>query len=610
MTNAITENISLIVLLPLWIFLIIMCGRFLGVYVNNFIIRFLTVFSSFLGIIITLFTLSQTEETYIWSTPFLQINNFIIPFGIYIDRISLIIALILYIISFLVQIYSVSYIKGNNKEYRFFALLNLFNFSMTGMLFSPNMFQMYVFWELVGVVSYLFIGFDYTQNAKSESSKRVFLINRIGDTALIGGIILSSYFMYSYVADKSLAALSFENMNDISPLLSVYTSTPEFLIVTGLFVIAAAVKSAQFPFYTWLQDAMEAHLPVSALLHSATMVVAGVYLIIRLLPIFTLNTFIMKIILLVGLFTAIICSVLASVETHPKKILAYSTSASLGLMFISLGLENVKAALLFLIAHAFIKSMLFLELPHKDNKISYTDLIFFIFGGLSLAGIIFAGLSTKEFLFANIKNPIVSYLFALISFLTALYITRLVFIVIKSSTLYKKINIAEVIPAAVLMILNVFFYLKLRTSVDYYISLPFYTAITGVITASIIQKTRLADKLSETPKLLEKFYNNILAKLYKNISEVCDFIDNKIFSNHKPAVFISKLLVKSMNFIEENVMNKTVSLTSDSLKEISKIDSVLQTKNIQTYNAYAFVIITCIITLVILSYKFILEYMS
>ena len=610
MINAIIDNILLITFLPLWIFLIVMCGRFLSVYVNKIILYALTLLSSFVGIVVTLLTLTKIDEAVVWSIPFIKIKKFVIPFGIHIDKLSLIIALVLFVISFLVQVFSISYMKDEKKNYRFFALLNLFNFSMAALLFSPNLFQMYVFWELVGITSYLLIGFDYTNKEKSESSKRVFLMNRIGDTALIGGIILSSYYMYSYVADKSLAGMSFENLNEISILLSVYTSSPEFYVIAALFIIAAIVKSAQFPFYTWLQDAMEAHLPVSALLHSATMVIAGVYLVIRLLPLFTLSEFVMNIILYSGLITSIICSVLASVETHPKKILAYSTSANLGLMFIALGVENVKAALLFLIAHAFIKSMLFLELPNKDNKISNAGFVLFILGGLSLAGILFAGFCTKEYLFANLHAGITVNIFIFTSFLTAFYIARLSILIYKHSEFIKNINIIEIMPITALLCLNIIFYYKLRTTIFYCISSPFYAGIAGILTALLLYKLGMLEKLNKTPRLIERFYNNCVSNIYTKMADFCNYMDNKVFANYKPIRALSATLVNVMNWIEINIMNQTVSITADALKGISKADSIMQTKNVQTYNSYALIIITCIITLVIISYKLILEYMS
>ena len=360
MADIILDNIYLILLLPLWIFLIIMSARFFAVYVNNRIIYTLTLLSSFFGVLLCSVSLIKLTSTIEQSFPFIKIGNFVLDFGLHVDKLSLIIALVLFLVSFLVQMFSVSYMKDEPKQYRYYAYLNMFNFSMAGLIFSPNLFQMYFFWELVGVMSYQLIGFDYKNSVKSEASRRVFLTNRIGDTALLGGIIFSSYRMYNYSGKLSFAALSFEDMNAITTLISAYTDTPVFYLLCILFIIGAAVKSAQFPFYTWLQDAMEAKLPVSALLHSATMVAAGAYLLIRMLPLFTLEASVLQIIAWLGILTALICSILASIETHPKKVLAYSTSANFGLMFFSIGMLNVKAALIFFVAHAFIKSMLFL----------------------------------------------------------------------------------------------------------------------------------------------------------------------------------------------------------------------------------------------------------
>ena len=326
-------------------------------------------------------------------------------------------ALLLFIISFAVQLFSISYMKNEKKNYKFFALLNLFNFSMAFLLFSPNLFQFYVFWELVSVVSYLLIGFDYKNYTKSEASRRVFLMNRFGDTALISGIIVVSYYMFSFAENYSFVTLSFEDFNAISTLLMAYSTTSAFYLICGLFIVAAAVKSAQFPFYTWLQDAMEAKAPVSALLHSATMVAAGVYLIIKMMPFFTLSSVLTNFILFLGLITAILCSILASIETQPKKVLAYSTSANLGIMFIALGVLNIKACVIFLIAHAFIKSALFLLLPSEEKMPKINFILFSLFG-LSLAGLLFAGVGIKEIIFKSIEyNLVLNYAYIIVCFI-------------------------------------------------------------------------------------------------------------------------------------------------------------------------------------------------
>lgn len=607
MADIILDNIYLILLLPLWIFLIIMSARFFAVYVNNRIIYTLTLLSSFFGVLLCSVSLIKLTSTIEQSFPFIKIGNFVLDFGLHVDKLSLIIALVLFLVSFLVQMFSVSYMKDEPKQYRYYAYLNMFNFSMAGLIFSPNLFQMYFFWELVGVMSYLLIGFDYKNSVKSEASRRVFLTNRIGDTALLGGIIFSSYLMYNYSGNLSFAALSFEDMNAITTLISAYTDTPVFYLLCILFIIGAAVKSAQFPFYTWLQDAMEAKLPVSALLHSATMVAAGAYLLIRMLPLFTLEASVLQIIAWLGILTALICSILASIETHPKKVLAYSTSANFGLMFFAIGILNVKAALIFFVAHAFIKSMLFLSIDENENFVNY---ITFLLGGLSLSGLIFSGVIAKEFLFVSINNPVFSVIYCLTAFLTAFYIMRISLIMVQNKKLVNRINLAKYAPVAVLFLLNIVFYFAVRGKVAYKVAEPFWAALAGWAAVYFLYTKNLLTKFDKTPKLLERFYNNVLAKIYEKFAIAMNFIDVKVFSNYKPLLIASKCGVKTAGWIEENIMNKSVTLTADLTKMLSKWGSKLQTKNIQSYNAYAFILVTIVVSLVIIAYKIMLNQIS
>ena len=604
----ILDNIYLILLLPLWIFLIIMSARFFAVYVNNKIIYTLTLLSSFLGVLLCSVSLLKLDNIVEQTLPFIKINNFTLECGLHIDKLSLIVALVLFLVSFFVQLFSVSYMKDEPKKYRFFAYLNMFNFSMAGLLFSPNLFQMYFFWELVGIMSYLLIGFDYKNKEKSEASRRVFLMNRVGDTALVGAIIFSSYIMFSYGGNLTFATLSFEDMNAISTILSAYTSTPLYYIICILFITGAAVKSAQFPFYTWLQDAMEAKLPVSALLHSATMVVAGAYLLIRLVPMFTLEEPLMYIISGLGILTALICSILASIETHPKKVLAYSTSANLGLIFLAVGVLNIKAALIFLIAHAFIKSMLFLSLDKCENYVNYVT---FLLGGLSLSGLIFAGVVAKEFLFVSVQNnTLLSVLYCIAAFITAFYIMRISLVMIKDKNLVNRIDTFEYLPIAFLFLLNIIFYFFIREKVSYKVAEPFWAALAGWAAVYILHTKNLLTKFSRTPRLLEKLYNNILTKIYSFIANTANFVDVKILADYRPLIWFARFDVKFVNWIEMNIMNKAVSVTCGSAKKFSEWCEKLQTKNVQSYNAYAFIIVTIVLCLVIIAYKIMINQMS
>lgn len=587
MSNLILDNLILIVMLPLWMFLIIMLGRFFSVYVNKWIIYTLTLVSSFIGSVTCAIAYFNIVNPIEWSLPFININDFVLTFGVRVDKTSLILAVLLFVISFLVQMFSVSYIKDEPKSYRFFALLNLFNFSMAFLIFSHNLFQFYVFWEIVGIVSYLLIGFDYGKEEKSVASKRVFIINRIGDTALIGAIIFVSYFMYNYSGNKQLTSLSFDDMNSISAILSAYNSGENYIAICMLFILAAMVKSAQFPFHTWLQDAMEAKLPVSALLHSATMVVAGVYLIMQIMPILSMDKHLMDCISLIGIITVIVCSIMACFESHPKRVLAYSTSANLGLMFCGLGVGNINAVLIFLVVHAIIKSGLFLSLPKDDNSWSYTKFILFVINALTLGGICFAGYVSKEILY-NAVNGEVLRISVVLFILPAIYISKLAYSLFKISRLENKINWIESVPVILLCLLNVVFYIVFRNSFEHIIPriLLFFAVAAGIL----LSYTKI-----KLPKLIEYFNNCCITYIYDKIVYCADFVEQKIFSNYKPVILSVQTCVKGINLIEENIMNKSIKKITDFCKFVSIHDSLIQNKNVQSYNAYAFIIITVIV---------------
>lgn len=592
MTNIIADNLTLVIILPLWLFLIIMLGRFFSVYVHKTVIHILTLLSSFLGGITCITAYFNINNSFDWTLPFIKINNFVINFGIHVDKLSVILGALLFIISFFVQIFSVFYMKEEKKEYRFFALLNLFNFSMAFLIFSPNLFQFYAFWELVSIVSYLLIGFDYNKREKSIAAKRVFILNRVGDCALIGAIIFASYFMYNYTSDKSFSSLSFEDINSISLLLSVYAPHIFYKGICILFIVGAMVKSAQFPFHTWLQDAMEAKLPVSALLHSATMVVAGVYLIMKLMPLFTLDSEIMQLISFIGLTTAIICSVMAVFETHPKKVLAYSTSANLGMMFWSLGTGNIQAALIFLLAHAIIKSSLFLSLPKENGEWSYTKFALFVLNVASLGGLLFAGFISKEILYNAIYHDKIAW--GILVFLTpALYMSKLAYTLYKKSELSTQINWGEILPIVLLFVINIAFY-----PVFYSLhkpSIPILFIIIFIVLGILTSKITV-----RIPKFIELINNEFVPYIYEKIANITNYIEQKVFQNYRPIISLAKYGILSANKIEEKIMNQSVIKITELSKSASKLDSIIQSKNVQSYNAYAFIIISVIITVIML----------
>ena len=618
MAEFLLNNLYLAILLPLWIFLIIIVGRFFSVYVNKFVIHLLTALSSFFGALLSGILLWKLPVDKILETqvPFIKINNFIINCGIHVDKTSLIFALTLFLVSFFVQLFSISYMKNERKTYRFYALLNFFNFAMAGMFFSSNLFQTYFFWEIAGITSYLLIGFEYLKKEKNIASKKIFIINRIGDTALIGAILLSSYFIYSYSNNIHLTTLSFTDMNIISTLLYAYATEPLFQIICGMFLIGALVKSAQFPFYTWLQDAMEAKLPVSALLHSSTLVASGIFLTIRILPILTLEANLLKSLAILGLLTALICSISACAQIHPKKALAYSTSAQFGLIYFAIGVLNIKAAIAFFIAHAFIKSMLFLTLPKKDETWNYTQFLLFLIAGLSLSGLLFSGMLAKEMMLIGLgaKGTII---LSTLAFLTAFYIIRIALVVYDRNNIEKKaLPKLELIAPIGLLVLNITFYIFLRKQVEYSVAEPFWAAITAWILVYLLyiknwfKKIPLIYPLAYNGFYLDKFYTNIISKIYENICSIASWLDLKIFANYTPLISIPKFGVKITSLIENSIMNKSVNFIEKSFKYFSQKYKQAQSGNIQRYNAYAFMIITAILTFLILAYTAIINYIG
>ncbi len=616
MAELFINNFYLILLLPLWIFLTIMIGRFFSVYVSKKIIYILTLASSLFGMVVSAGALWKLPPESILNTQFqfIKINDFMITCGLHIDKLSLIFALTLFFISFVVQLFSISYMQGEKKNYRFYGLINLFNFSMAGLFFSPNLFQTYFFWEIAGVVSYLLVGFEYFKSEKSIASKKVFLMNRVGDIALLGAIIICSYFMYSYAPNKTFTTLDFVDLNTISTLVYAYTSTPLFWIVCFMFLIGAFVKSAQIPFYTWLQDAMEAKLPVSALLHSATMVATGVFLTLRLLPFYTLENNILNLISIVGILTALICSLSACSQTNPKKTLAYSTSAQLGLMFFAIGLLNIRGAIAFFIAHAFIKSLLFIALPKQNEKWNYIKFITFLVSGLSLSGLLFAGMISKEIIAFNLNNAD-KIIFSMISFLTAFYIVRIALVCANKNELEKKYcNIYELISFILLFVANIIFYIYLRKHSEYQIAESFWAALTAWICVYILysknafRKIPIFYPLTYNGFYLDKFYTKFCVKMYGFFANICSTLDIRILANYKPIINFAKILVKIFDLIENYIMNGIIKIIVDLFKNVSIIYSKAQNGNIQNYNAYAFIIITIIITSLILAYLAMLIY--
>nr|QWX87978.1 NADH dehydrogenase subunit 5 [Trapa natans] len=280
-------------------------------------------------------------------------NDFSLEFGYLIDPLTSIMLILITTVGILVLFYSDNYMSHDQGYLRFFAYLSFFNTSMLGLVTSSNLIQIFIFWELVGVCSYLLIGFWFTRPIAAAACQKAFVTNRVGDFGLLLGI-LGLYWV--------TGSFEFRDLFEISNNL-IYNNEVNFLFITlcsFLLFAGAVAKSAQFPLHVWLPDAMEGPTPISALIHAATMVAAGIFLVARLLPLFIIIPYIMGFISLTGIITVLLGATLALAQKDIKRSLAYSTMSQLGYMMLALGMGSYRAALFHLITHAYSKALLFL----------------------------------------------------------------------------------------------------------------------------------------------------------------------------------------------------------------------------------------------------------
>nr|YP_010716355.1 NADH-plastoquinone oxidoreductase subunit 5 [Cyperus papyrus]WDE76241.1 NADH-plastoquinone oxidoreductase subunit 5 [Cyperus papyrus] len=288
---------------------------------------------------------------YLWSW---TINkDFSLEFGYLIDPLTSIMLILITTVGITVLIYSDNYMSHDQGYLRFFAYLNFFNASMLGLVTSSNLIQIYVFWEIVGISSYLLIGFWFTRPLAANACQKAFITNRIGDFGLLLGI-LGFYWIIGSFEFRDLFEIT-NNFIQKNGVNSLFTTLCTFLLFLG-----AIAKSAQFPLHIWLPDAMEGPTPISALIHAATMVAAGVFLVGRLFPLFLITPYIMDIISSIGLITLFLGATLALAQKDIKRSLAYSTMSQLGYIILALGIGSFRAALFHLITHAYSKALLFL----------------------------------------------------------------------------------------------------------------------------------------------------------------------------------------------------------------------------------------------------------
>ncbi|MBM3941824.1 MAG: NADH-quinone oxidoreductase subunit L [SAR202 cluster bacterium] len=373
----------------------------------------------------------------------LSVGSATIAFGLLVDPLTAVMLVVVTAVSLLVQVYSQGYMKGDPSYSRYYAYMSLFTAAMLGLLLASNIVQLYMFWELVGLASYLLIGFWHHRPAAAAAAKKAFIMTRIGD---VGFLIAILYLFFQ--SDKFAAAgLNAFHIPDIwqaaQPLAAggaILGGAALTWVVLGIFA-GAAGKSAQFPLHAWLPDAMEGPTPVSALIHAATMVAAGVFLVARFYPLFLASSAALTVVALIGAFTAFLAATMGLVMNDIKRVLAYSTVSQLGYMMAALGMGAYSAALFHLFTHAFFKALLFLAAGSVNHAVDTFNMTYMgglrrhmpwtyvltIIGGLSLVGIIpLAGFWSKDEILSGVWGS---------SELVAPWVGRLTFLLLAVSVL-------------------------------------------------------------------------------------------------------------------------------------------------------------------------------
>ncbi len=421
-----------IVLLPLFGFLFNgLFGKSLPKIVVGSIAT-LVVFASFcIAVSLFLNFNADSQPVIVRAFEWFRVNGIQVNFGFQIDQLSLMMIMIITGIGSLIHLYSIGYMSHDKGFYKFFSYLNLFIFSMLLLVMGSNYLILFIGWEGVGLCSYLLIGFWYTNKEYGAAARKAFIMNRIGDLGMLIGI-----FMIAYQTN----AVDFLSVAQNSSKFQL--DSPVIIFITASLFIGAIGKSAQLPLFTWLPDAMAGPTPVSALIHAATMVTAGVYLVVRSNFLYSLAPTTMDGILFIGLLTALVAAFIGLRQNDIKKVLAYSTVSQLGFMFVALGVGAYTTAMFHLMTHAFFKALLFLgsgSVIHAmsgeqdmrfmgglKKKIPITHITFLI-GTLAISGFPFlSGMISKDEILTNVygKNPILWVVLFIVATMTAIYMFR------------------------------------------------------------------------------------------------------------------------------------------------------------------------------------------
>ena len=541
-----------------------------------------------------------------------------IDMGVLIDQISVMMLIVVSTVSFLVHLYSRGYMKGDTGYTKFFAFLSLFTFSMMGLVMAANLFQTYIFWELVGVSSYLLIGYYYTKPSAVLAAKKAFIVTRFADLGFLVGILILGYYTGTFdfmeLTDPEGAAIT--NWASTSFMgLSVLTWGLMLIFIGG------AGKSAMFPLHIWLPDAMEGPTPVSALIHAATMVVAGVFLVARLFPMyyFVEDGFALNLVAWVGAFSALFAAIIALTQNDIKRVLAFSTMSQIGYMMLALGVSEYEghnglgymASMFHLFTHAMFKALLFLaagSIIHAVHSNYLKDMgglrkympithITFLIAALSISGFPgFAGFFSKdEILVAAYEhNKLIYYIGIFVAGLTAFYMFRLYFgIFWKKDTKYEHIPhespASMTIPLIILAFMSIaagYIHFSEYVTADHqsfeaHLNYPLAAIAVGVGFIGII-----------LAYIFYKRENNLSSRVSKSFGFLYESAYNKFYIDELYMFITKQIIFKRISapfaWFDRHIVDGTMNLIGNTTVFTSKKIKGLQSGRVQDY-AFAFI---------------------
>ena len=625
-------EISILLIPVMFLLNSIISGFFINKLEKNkfdVIVNILPLFGLLLSIyLVTIFTLYEQSVLTYKLYPWINIEYFSANIGYLIDQMSSVMIFVVCSISFFVHIYSTGYMTFDKDYSRFFSYISFFTFAMLLLVMSDNFIQMFIGWEGVGLASYLLIGFWHSKASAISANLKAFLVNRIGDLFFIIGVVIIFSIFNSFNFSVIFDEINYlKDPNDL-----------ENLELACLFLfIGAMAKSAQIPLHIWLPDSMEGPTPISALIHAATMVTAGIFLIIRLSPIYEVSTYTMDTILIIGAITSLLLGIVGIYQNDIKKVIAYSTISQLGYMICILGAGFYAASFFHLFTHAFFKALLFLsagaviismhheqDIRKMGNLRAYLPITYkcFLIGTLCLVGFpLTSGFFSKDLILISLYNDdnflsLFSYVVLVIgTFVTSMYSFRLLFLVFHGDERFKGQKITEqglsmLIPLVILSVLAVIS----GACINFFLELNIYSTENKNISYSGILDFILHGILSlPTLFILIAFW--ISKKLYLDEKPIQNnsFIIGKILSVVKNKFYFDEIFFSLANtFIKigsffSNIIDHKL-IDQKLIIGIPKIIDRLsfKAKKIQTgylYHSAFSIIFSLVIILAILMYR-------